>query len=145
MGGRTLAEGRRLSDDGRMIAEQTTMLYYADLAAARAFYGELLGLEVHFEDTWVSLYRTTPTSALGVVGEHASAFHRPQATSAVMVSLVVSCVEPWFERLRGGGAKILRAPYDHASVPIRALLVEDPGGYALEFFAWRARGEARAP
>ncbi len=124
-----------------MIAEQTTMLYYADLGAARAFYGDLLGLEAHFEDAWVSLYRTTPTSSLGVVGEHASAFHSPQAKSAVMISLVVDRVEPWFARLRAGGATILKAPYDHASVPIRALLVEDPGGYALEFFAWRAKGD----
>ena len=126
-----------MGDDASMITGQTTMLYYADLGAARAFYGEVLALEVDFEDTWVSLYRTTPTSSLGVVGEHPSAFHRPQAKSAVMLSLVVEHVDPWFQRLQSGGAKILKPPYDHLSVPIRAFLAEDPGGYAIEFFAWR--------
>jgi len=118
------------------ISGQTTMLYYSDLAAARAFYGEMLGLRVRFEDSWVTLFETTETSAIGIVGEHPSAFHRPQPKSAVMLSLVVEDVDAWAERVRRGGAKILKEPYQHKTAPIRALLVEDPGGYALEFFAW---------
>ncbi|HFE44302.1 MAG TPA: VOC family protein [Nannocystis exedens] len=119
-----------------MIVGQTTMLYYRDLAAARSFYGETLGLRVRFEERWVTLYETTSTSAIGVVGEHASAFHRPQTTNAVMVSLVVDDVDVWAERLRQGGVKILKEPYEHNDVPIRAVLVSDPGGYTVEFFAW---------
>lgn len=119
-----------------MIAGQTTMLYYRDLAAARSFYGETLGLRVRFEERWVTLYETTSTSAIGVVGEHASAYHRPQATNAVMVSLVVDDVDVWAERLRLGSTKILKEPYEHKEVPIRALLALDPGGYTIEFFAW---------
>lgn len=112
------------------------MLYYRDLAAARSFYGDTLGLRVRFEERWVTLYETTSTSAIGVVGEHPSAFHRPQTTNAVMVSLVVDDVDVWAERLRQGGVKILKAPYEHTDVPIRAVLVSDPGGYTIEFFAW---------
>ena len=123
-----------------MFAEQTTMLYYRDLPAARAFYGGLLGLPVRFEAEWVTLYRTTSTAAIGVVGEHPSAYHRPQATSAVMVSLValaVAEVDAWHSKLRDAGVTIVKAPHDHPAVAIRALLALDPGGYALEIFAWR--------
>ncbi len=124
-----------------MIVGQTTMLYYRDLAAARSFYGDTLGLRVRFEERWVTLYETTSTSAIGVVGEHSSAFHRPQATNAVMVSLVVEDVDVWAERLRQGGVKILKEPYEHSDVPIRAVLVLDPGGYTVEFFAWTGSAE----
>ncbi|MEZ4383852.1 MAG: VOC family protein [Nannocystaceae bacterium] len=123
-----------------MFGAQTTMLYYRDLAAARAFYGGLLGLEVGFDADWATLYRATATSMIGVIGEHPSAYHQPQARSAVMVSLVVDApaeVDAWHARLRGGGAAILKPPYDHAAAPIRALLVADPGGYAVELMAWR--------
>lgn len=123
-----------------MFGAQTTMLYYRDLAAARAFYAGLLGLEVRFDERWATLYRATATSMIGVIGEHPSAYHRPQARSAVMVSLTVdraADVDVWHARLRDGGATIVKAPYDHADVPIRALLVQDPGGYAVELMAWR--------
>ena len=38
-------------------SEQYTMLYYQDIAAARKFYGDVLGLEPTFNDQWVTLYR----------------------------------------------------------------------------------------
>ena len=49
------------------IAESYVMLYYKTLEAPRNFYGKTLGLEPTYEDEWVTLYRITSGSSVGVV------------------------------------------------------------------------------
>ncbi len=120
------------------LVEQYTMLYYKDIAAARNFYGDILGLEATFSDEWVTLYRVVPGALLGVVREGGTAFHPARAENSVMLSLVTEDVDRWHARLRAfPGVRFLKSPYDHEKVPIRAMLVTDPGGYTVEFFQWR--------
>lgn len=120
------------------LVEQYTMFYYKDIAAARHFYGEILGLEATFNDEWVTLYRVVPGALLGVVQEGGTAYHPARAENSVMLSLVTGDVDRWHARLQAfPDVRLLKAPYDHAKVPIRAMLVTDPGGYTVEFFQWR--------
>ena len=122
------------------ISEHYVMLYYRDIDAARRFYGETMHLQATFQDSWVTLYRLTPSSYIGIVQEGGSAYHRARDENAVMVSIVTNDVEGWYQTLtREGSVKVLKEIYDHESVPIRAFLIEDPGGYTVEFFQWLNR------
>ena len=117
------------------INEQYTMLYYNDLQAPRKFYGDLLGLTSTMEDEWLSLYRLTPASYIGVIKQGENSWHKVQEKNAVMISIVTDDVEGWYERIRrDSNVTILKEIYDNESVPIRAFLVQDPGGYTVEFF-----------
>ena len=119
------------------ITEQYTMLYYNDMEAPRKFYGGLLGLTSIMEDEWLSLYRLTPASYIGVIKAGEDSWHRVQEKNAVMISIVTDDVDGWYERIRqDSSVTILKAIYDNESVPIRAFLVQDPGGYTVEFFQW---------
>lgn len=120
--------------------EQYTMFYYKDIAAARRFYGGILGLKATFNDEWVTLYEVLPGALLGVVQEGGTAFHPARAENSVMLSLVTVDVDRWHARLKEfPDVSFVKEPYNHEKVPIRALLVTDPGGYTVEFFQWLKR------
>ncbi len=119
------------------IAESYVMLYYKSLDAPRIFYGKTLGLEPGYEDEWVTLYRITTGSSVGVVKEGGTAYHSVQENNAVMLSLVVDNVDSWYEKIKANqNLVMLKEIYNHESAPIRAFLVEDPGGYTVEIFQW---------
>jgi catechol 2,3-dioxygenase-like lactoylglutathione lyase family enzyme len=119
------------------ITEQYVMLYYKDLAASRAFYGDLLGLEPISADDWFALYRVTPSASVGLIKESPDAYHKVRPENSVMLSIVTDDVEAWYARIREHpGIRILKPIYNQTSVPIRAFLIADPGGYTVEFFQW---------
>lgn len=119
------------------IAETHVMLYYKSLQAPRSFYSGVLGLKVSFEDDWVSIYQVSPGAFVGLVQEGGTAYHKTQQTNAVMLSLAVNNVDTWYEKITGAkDIVMLKELYNHSSAPIRAFLVEDPGGYTVEIFQW---------
>lgn len=135
--------GDRVSSDTRPeIREHYVMLYYTDLEKPAAFYGELLGLQVVLDDEWVKIYEVVPSSFIGIVkgGEGENSWHEPQARNAVMVSIVSENADAWYKFIKDSGeVRILKDIYNHSGAPIRAFLVEDPGGYTVEFFQWTNR------
>ena len=115
--------------------EQITMLYYEDLDAATRFYGEILKLEKTFDLEWIRFYKTGPASSVGIVREGEGAWHEAQPRNAVMLSLVTPDVDAWYEQVRDKeGIVILKDLGDGGG--IRSFLLEDPGGYTVEFFQW---------
>jgi hypothetical protein len=119
------------------IAESYVMLYYKTLEAPRNFYANILGLEASYEDDWVSLYRITETSFVGLVKEGEAGYHKVQESNAVMLSLVVDDVDAWYKKITAyPDVALLKEIYNNENAPIRAFLVEDPGGYSLEVFQW---------
>lgn len=119
------------------IAESYVMLYYKELGPAKAFYGEVLGLDAITADDWFALYRIAPGSAVGLIREGPNAYHRVQATNAVMLSIVTPDVDAWFARVSAQpGVKILKPVYEQKDAGIRGFLMEDPGGYTVEVFQW---------
>lgn len=128
------------------IGEAVIMLYYKDITAATAFYGEMLGLEMTFDQDSAKLFRLTPTTLVGVILEGETSYHRAQASNAVMLSVVTPDVDAWYQRLtRHGDITVLKPLADSANNPIRAFLIEDPGGYTVEFFSWLNVPEPAAP
>jgi hypothetical protein len=126
------------------ITDQVTFLYYDDLAAPRKFYSQTLGLTPYFEKESVSLFRTAPGAAIGLVKvEHADTAPAVKRAT-VMVSIVTDDVAGWYARLRQDpSVHIVKPIYDHPQVPIRAFEMEDPGGYPVEFFQWLESPQAR--
>ena len=117
------------------IDEHITMLYYDDLDAAADFYGQTLGLEKIFDWDWVKFFRTAPSATVGIVKAGDGAYHEPQPKNAVMVSLVTSDVDAWYDRLEDrDDIRFLKHIGDGGG--IRSFLLEDPGGYTVEFFEW---------
>jgi predicted enzyme related to lactoylglutathione lyase len=129
-------EEEKLKMNDKSITETTVMLYYSDLTAPRNFYKNQLGLDATYEDDWVSIYRLTSGSAVGLVLEGGTAYHKAKSDNAVMLSLTVDNVDAWYEKVKSAGISILKEIYNHPEVPIRAFLVEDPGGYTVEVFQW---------
>ena len=117
------------------IASQVTMLYYENIDDASVFYGEILGLKKTFDWTWIKFYQTGPASSVGIVTEGDGAWHQVQERNAVMLSLVTEEVDVWYERLRGrDDVRFLKDIGDGGG--IRSFMLEDPGGYTIEFFQW---------
>ncbi|MGI9264685.1 MAG: VOC family protein, partial [Gammaproteobacteria bacterium] len=117
------------------LAAQTTMFYYKDIEPASYFYGELLGLEKTLDLTWVKFYRTGPASNVGLVTEGDGGWHKVQESNAVMLSLVTEEVDAWYEQLKDkDGITFLKEIGDGG--PVRSFLLEDPGGYTVEFYQW---------
>jgi extradiol dioxygenase family protein len=117
------------------ISSQITMLYYENIDDASVFYGEILGLKKTFDWTWVRFYQTGPASSVGIVTEGDSAWHDVQERNAVMVSLVTEEVDAWYERLSGRDDVVFLKHIGDGG-GIRSFMLEDPGGYTIEFFQW---------
>ena len=118
------------------IDSQVTFLYYQDLDAASVFYEDLLGLEKTYDAAGARIYRTSASSYVGLV-EQGSGYHEASDDKPVMVSLVTDALDEWYAKLVAAEAKVLSELADSSRAPVRAFLVEDPGGYTVEFFQWR--------
>lgn len=117
------------------IDSQITFLYYKDLNNAEEFYGKVLGLKKTFDQGWVKIFQISTTSYVGLVDETRGS-HQSSENKPVMLSIVTSDVESWYEVLTAKGIKIITELSDSYSVPVKAFLVEDPEGYTVEFFQW---------
>ena len=117
------------------IESQTVMLYYADLEAPAAFYGEILGLQNTLDLNWVKIFQTSATGTVGLVLE-GEGYHPVRAENSVMLSLVTREIDAWYQRLKSEPRVVfLKEIRDDALV--RSFLIEDPGGYTVEFYQWQ--------
>ena len=119
------------------IDSQIVMLYYDDITEAANFYGNTLGLQKTMNEDWVKIYQLTDSSSVGVVKAGPGAYHVTQEKNAVMLSIVTSDVDGWYRHLKAAGQVKFLKDIHESDVPIRSFLVEDPGGYTIEFFQWR--------
>jgi len=134
------AQTREGSDDMRPTTDaQVVMFYYKDLTEVDRFYGDVLGFEKTLDEDWVKFYKTSANATVGLVAESDGAWHQAQDKNAVMLSIVTSEVDAWYELLRQDKrVSFLKEIGDGG--PIRSFLIEDPGGYTVEFFEWLQTG-----
>ena len=119
------------------IEENILMLYYKDISEVAPFYEQVLGLHKTYNQDWVKIYQLTANSFVGVVQEGERSFHRVQDENAVMLSIVTDDVDAWYERLKQNQEIVfLKEISNSNNVPIRGFLIQDPGGYSIEFFQW---------
>ena len=117
------------------LSSSVTMLYYEDIGPAARFYGDILGLELELDWHWIRFYKTGPASSVGLVTEGDGAWHEVREQNAVMLSLVTEDVDAWYRRIAGRDDVVVLKDIGDGG-PIRSFLLEDPGGYTVEFFEW---------
>jgi hypothetical protein len=117
------------------ITNQVTMFYYKNIDDATHFYGDILRLEKSLDWTWVRFFRTGPSSTIGLVTEGDGGWHKVQDKNAVMLSLVTDDVDAWHAELSQRDDVTILKPLGNSG-PVRSFLMEDPGGYTVEFFQW---------
>lgn len=119
--------------------ETITFFYYEDLGDVAFFYEDLLQLTKTMDQGWVIIYRISPTSSVGLVQQD-HGFHSVSADKPVMLSMVTDDVDAWYEHLAGSGVVFrseLAKPGSEPEpdqAPVRGFVVENPGGYTVEFF-----------
>ncbi len=118
-----------------------TFFYYESLEDQVAFYEGLLGLSPSMAEDWVRIYPVTDTSSVGLVLE-GRGFHSVSEDKPAMLSIVTGEVDAWYQRMVDAGVPV-RSPLpppgaagDPDAAPVRGFVVEDPGGYTIEFFTW---------
>ena len=122
------------------LSSTVTMFYYEDNGPAAHFYGEVLGLEKALDWDWIKFYKTGPASSVGLVTEGDGGWHKVQESNAVMLSLVTEDVDAWYERVTMHDDLLILKDIGDGG-PIRSFLLEDPGGYTVEFFEWLTEAE----
>ncbi|HDQ72223.1 MAG TPA: VOC family protein [Chloroflexi bacterium] len=114
-----------------IVQSQITFLYYDDLAAAAAFYENVMGFERVEDQGFAKIYQVQGSAFVGIVsGERG--FHQAQEKNAVLLTFVVDDVEAWYAYLKEQGVKIVRELQYVESINIKGFFGEDPGGYSFE-------------
>jgi len=128
--------------DAPGVSGTVTFFYYKDLDAQVPFYEGVLQLTASMNEDWVKIYPITETASVGLVLD-GRGYHRVAADKPAMLSIVTDDVDAWYERIRQSGVPVLRELPPRTEqpgvggAPVRGFMVEDPGGYTIEFFSWR--------
>jgi len=80
---------------GLKVKSNITFLYYRDLEAAVRFYGEVMGFELPFGVEWAKIHAIHGGAFLGLV-EGGKGQHQAKEDNAVLITLVVDDVQPWY-------------------------------------------------
>ena len=123
-----------------------TNFYYADLAAARKWYVDGLGLKPIYDDGWVVILEFGPGMQLALV-DGAKGAMRPVAEKGTMLSVETDSLDDWHERLAAIPGvtwyKGQSGVTEHKDIhEVRAL---DPGGYLVEFYRWKDAYRPKRP
>jgi catechol 2,3-dioxygenase-like lactoylglutathione lyase family enzyme len=110
-------------------------LYYKNLETAKHFYRDLLGLPEYKESEHVWQYWASPDTAIGIV-EDGHGYLPATKDKPVMPCLHLAPdqdIEGLFNYLKENGVKMLDEGVRKSSLFGDVFLVEDPGGYVIEF------------
>ncbi len=114
------------------IEQQVTFLYARDLGETAVFYEQILGLKLVLDQGSCRIYASGGDAYLGfcqTLGQHMDA---PPTASNVILTLVSSDVDGWYEYLVGQGVGIEKPPTLNEKFNIYHCFVRDPNGYLLE-------------
>lgn len=107
-------------------------LYYRDIPEAQAFYEDKFGFKLLVDQGFAKVYSSSPTGFIGLVDE-SQGLHRFSPEKAVNVCFLTDQIDGWFAHFQADNVGIKDALEDLASIPVRAFVAFDPGGYFLEF------------
>jgi lactoylglutathione lyase len=108
-----------------------TFLYYKDLPPVARFYEEILGLKLVIDQGFAKIYKVAGDAHLGIVDE-TKGYHRANPIKPVEITLLVSDVDAWYQKIRSMGVAALCEPRDIEVPHLRMFLLQDPEGYVIE-------------
>jgi len=111
-----------------MIEQQITFLYTQDLTGTAQFYEKVLGLPLKLDQGTCKIYRVTAGSFLGFCQQAGAG----RDHSNVILTLVTSQVDEWFEYLCGQGIIFEKPPTINPKFNIYHCFLRDPNGYLIE-------------
>lgn len=114
------------------LTSNITFLYFNDLAKAKEFFSETLGLPVAYDPGWACVYQLKGKSFLGAV-DNASGSIQVDSTSSVLVSLTVSNIHQVHEALKGAkGVDGLSPIKQVKDMALESFFFTGPEGYHFE-------------
>ena len=108
-----------------------SFLYYRDLAAAEAFYRDVLGLTLVIDQGWAKIFQIAEGAHVGLVDERRG-MNNWQADKCVQVCLRVPDVDAWYGWAQSKNLNSLTEIFQNDELGIRAFVFEDPEGYQIE-------------
>ncbi len=108
-----------------------TFFYYRDLAAAMAFYEDVLGLPLAIDQGWCKIYRIAEGAHVGLVDE-AKGMNKWAAVKPVQLCIRVPDVDAWYAYAEAQGVDNLSKLFVNDAIGIRAFVFNDPEGYQIE-------------
>jgi len=111
------------------IDQQITFLFTPDLDVTAGFYGEILGLPIILDQGSCRIFQVGDGAYLGFC-HHMKRANQPEG---IILTLVTSEVNAWFEFLLQQGIMIEKRPAMNVDFNIYHFFVHDPNGYLIEF------------
>ena len=124
----------KLSVTSLSVDKQITFIYTNDLARSATFYEGILSLELWRDQKSCRIYQVTDTAYLGVcqVGEGAKGQFQAGPQTNIILTIVTSEVDRWYERLVERGLTIDSPPRSNDRYHIYHFFFRDPNGYLIE-------------
>lgn len=111
------------------IDAQITFIYTSDLDASARFYESVLGLPLAVDQGSCRIYRVLEGRAyLGICQGEAA----PEDLSGLIITLVASDVDGWYERIVERGWPCDHPPRHNVTYKIYHFFLRDPSGYRIE-------------
>ncbi len=129
---------RDLADFG--IQGHELIWFYQDLAAAKAFYGETLGLKIVEEDEQSAKFQIAGDSYLVLKDVKPSDYSGDEKKS-VALALLTDHLEDWHEHVQEKGVEIKYTLKQNPKGAHDGFVAIDPEGYLLEFEMFRDHQE----
>ena len=107
-------------------------LYYKDIPEAQAFYENTFGFKLLVDQGFAKIYSSSATGFIGLVDE-SKGLHRFTPEKAVNVCFLTDRIDGWFRHFQAKKVKIKDVLEEMESIPVKAFVAFDPGGYIIEF------------
>ena len=118
--------------NGLDIQANHVFLYYKDLAKARHFYEEILGLRRVLDYGFATIHQISVTTYVGLVDE-AYGMHKTTEPKTVTLSFITDEIDQWYQYLREQSVEMHHPLANATRHPTRGFVATDPEGYFLEF------------
>ena len=116
--------------DNLHITSSITFLYFNDLAVAKAFFSDTLGLPVVYDPGWSCVYRINGKAFIGAV-DNAAGSIRVESRDGLLGSITVDNIEAAHKRIKDCGVDVssIKMVKD---IDLKSFFFTGPEGYKFE-------------
>jgi catechol 2,3-dioxygenase-like lactoylglutathione lyase family enzyme len=107
-------------------------LYCKDIPKTQTFYQNNFGFKLLVDQGFAWVYSSSPTGFIGLVDE-SQGLHRYSPEKAVNVCFLTDRIDDWYAHFLAKHVQIKDILEEMQSIPVKAFVALDPGGYYVEF------------